>query len=231
MSAPATWFTDLPRNRLMAEFSLWSADLVNLEADVRRVDDYVDLYHADVADGRFAPSFLMFPDQVARIRALTQKPIHVHLMVEGDILLSQIRQFAEAGTDLMSFHPETGAVTEEAIALIAELGMKVGVVLRLETPVETLSPLIERLDFVTLLGTAIGVKGQGLSPQACPRLQQAKAMIEKTGRTDVVLAADGGIRENTVPDLRKAGAQTVVMGSLAFNDKDLGARIDWLRGL
>lgn len=225
------WFDTLPRERLMAEYSLWSADLANLEADILRVDEFVDLYHADAADGRFAPSFLMFPDQIARIRKVTAKPIHVHLMIEGDILLSQIRQFAEAGADLISFHPETGDVTSAGLDLIAELGVKAGLVLRLETPVSALAPYVSRLDFVTLLGTAIGVKGQGLSETACSRLQEAGALIAASGRNNAVLAADGGIRETTVPLLRQAGAQTVVMGSLAFNDPDLPARMAWLRAL
>jgi ribulose-phosphate 3-epimerase len=227
----AAWLQALPRDRLLGEFSLWSADLANLATEIGRVDEFVDLYHADVADGRFAPSFLFFPDQVARIRKLTTKPIHVHLMVEGDIVLSQIRQFAEAGADLISVHPENGPVTVEALGLIRSLGLQAGVVLRLETPVETIRPLIDWLSFVTLLGTAIGVKGQGLSDNACPRLQQARRILNDAGRKDIVLAADGGIRDNTVPALRTAGAETVVLGSLAFGDPDLAARIAWLRGL
>jgi ribulose-phosphate 3-epimerase len=153
--------------------------------------------------------------------------------VEGDIVLSQVRQFAEAGADLISVHPENGAAaTEEALSLIQSLGAKAGIVLRLETPVETIRPLVDRVSFVTLLGTAIGVKGQGLSETACPRLQEARATLRDKGREkDVVLAADGGIRENTVPELRKASAETVVLGSLAFADPDLQARIDWLKGL
>ena len=116
----------LPRDRLLGEFSLWSADLGNLAADLARTEPYADIYHVDVADGRFAPSFLFFPDQVARIRALTGRPIHVHLMVEGDIVLEQIRQFAEAGADLITVHAENGPVTADALALIAELGCAAG---------------------------------------------------------------------------------------------------------
>jgi ribulose-phosphate 3-epimerase len=222
----------LPRDRLLGEFSLWSADLGNLERDIARTAPHVDLFHIDVADGRFAPSFLFFPDQVARIRALTDRPLHVHLMVEGDIVLSQIRQFAEAGADLISVHPENGPVVGEALALIRELGVAAGLVLRLETPVEILRPWLGHVDFVTLLGTAIGVKGQGLSDEACPRLQAVRALLREAGREDAVrLAADGGIRDNTVPLLRAAGAETVVLGSLAFGDPDLAARMRWLHQL
>ncbi len=226
------WIADLPRERMLGEYSLWSADLANLERDIRRTEPHTDLYHIDVADGRFAPSFLFFPDQVARIRALTAKPLHLHLMVEGDIVLSQIRQFAEAGADLVTIHAENGAVVDEALSLIGDLGCEAGLVLRVETPVEALAPWLSRVSFVTLLGTAIGVKGQGLSPTACPRLRAVRELLREAGREAAVrLAADGGIRDTTVPLLRAAGAETVVMGSLAFGDPDLARRIAWLHAL
>jgi ribulose-phosphate 3-epimerase len=230
-AAPAGWLPALPRHRLIAEYSLWSADLANLERDVARTEPFADIFHIDVADGRFAPSFLFFPDQVARIRALTDKPLHVHLMVEGDIVLSQIRQFAEAGADLITIHPENGPVVADALALIDDLGCAAGLVLRLETPVAALAPWLDRVDFVTLLGTAIGVKGQGLSESACPRLVAVRRMLRDAERDHVRLAADGGIRETTVPLLRTAGAETVVLGSLAFGAPDLAARTAWLHAL
>lgn len=230
-TAPKGWLAALPRNRLLAEFSTWSADLVNLARDIERIEPYVDLHHIDVADGHFAPSLLYFPDQVARIRGLTQKPLHVHLMVDGSIVLEQIRQFAAAGADLITVHAENGPVVADALALIHELGREAGIVLRVETPVEALAPWLDKVAFVTLLGTAIGVKGQGLSDEACPRLIAVRRMLKAAGREQVVLAADGGIREQTVPRLRAAGAETVVLGSLAFGDPDLNARIAWLHAL
>jgi ribulose-phosphate 3-epimerase len=231
-TAPEGWLAALPRHRLLGEFSLWSADLVNLARDIERTEPYVDLYHIDVADGRFAPSFLFFADQVARIRTLTQKPLHVHLMVEDSIVLEQIRQFAEAGADLITIHAENGPVVADALELIHKLGRDAGIVLRLETPLDALAPWLDKVSFITLLGTEIGVKGQGLSDRACPRLEKARRMLKTAGREDaVVLAADGGIRAETVPRLRSAGAQTVVLGSLAFGDPDVMARIAWLHAL
>ena len=224
------WFDALPSNRLMAEFSLWSADLARLADDLARVGPYADVLHVDVADGHFAPAMLFFPDLVARVRELAAVPIHVHLMVADAILLAQIDQFAEAGADLISFHVENAPVADAAFARLAERRVCAGMVLRVETPVETIRPYVTRLDFLTLLGTQIGVKGQGLDPSAPDRLRQAAACIA-VARRRVVLAADGGIRENTVPVLRAAGAQTVVMGSLAFGAKDLAARIAWARAL
>ena len=224
------WFDALPKNRLMAEFSLWSADLVRLADDLARIGPHADLLHVDVADGHFAPALLFFPDLVARIRELTTVPIHVHLMAADAILLSQIDQFAEAGADLISLHVENASVASAALDRIAKHKLRAGRVLRVETPVAQAKTFASRLDFLTLLGTVIGVKGQGLDPTAPARLREAGALISKAGRR-VVLAADGGIRDNTVPVLRSAGAETVVMGSLAFGAPDLAARIAWVRGL
>lgn len=222
----------LPRDRLLCEFSLWSADLANMASDLTRIEEHVDLHHIDVADARFTPGFLFFPDFVARIAALTAKPIHVHLMVEAEIVEEQTRQFIEAGADLISVHAENGEAGLRAIAIAKELGAATGVVLRLETPVDAITPFLAHVDMVTLLGTSIGVKGQSLSERACDRLIEARNLMRQAGReTEIILAADGGIREQTVPLLRAAGAETVVLGSLAFGDKDLNSRIKWLHGL
>jgi ribulose-phosphate 3-epimerase len=224
------WITALPRTRLLGEFSMWSADLANLQRDLARIEPFADMLHIDVADGHFAPAFLFFPDLVARLRVLTAVPIHVHLMVANSILLSQIEHFAEAGADLISIHVENEDVATAALALIRNLELACGMVLRIETPVTRLTPWIDQLDCVTLLGTAIGVKGQGLDPTAPARLSAVTSMIAASGR-QVLLAADGGIRDTTVPILRSAGAETVVLGSLAFGAPDLGERMRWLHGI
>jgi ribulose-phosphate 3-epimerase len=230
MPRPAPdWMTALPRNRLLAEYSMWSADLIRLADDLVRITPHADILHVDVADGYFAPALLFFPDLVARLRDQTALPIHVHLMVSDPVLLSQIDQFAEAGADLISLHGENTNAAE-GLDRIAALGLKAGMVLRVETPVEQAAPWLARLDMLTLLGTAIGVKGQGLSPTATGRLKQASALIAASGRR-VILAADGGIRDTTVPMLRQAGAETVVMGSLAFGAPDLAGRMQWLHAL
>jgi ribulose-phosphate 3-epimerase len=224
------WIDRLPQNRLIAEYSMWSADLIRLAGDLDRITPHADILHIDVADGVFAPAFLFFPDLVARIRAATVAPIHVHLMVADAVLLPQIAQFAEAGADLISLHVENAAVAAGALDLIGGLGLKAGMVLRVETPVVGVLPWLGRLDMLTLLGTAIGVKGQGLDPSATARLTEAAGLIKAAGRR-IVLAADGGIRDTTVPLLRAAGAETVVLGSLAFGAADLAARMRWLHGL
>lgn len=220
----------LPKDRLIAEFSVWSADLVRLADDMARIAPHADILHIDVADGVFAPAFLFFPDLVAAVRKVSDVPIHVHLMVDDAVLLAQVDQFAEAGADLISIHLENAAVAGAALDRIAAHGIKAGMVLRVETPVAGVAEWLPRLDMVTLLGTAIGVKGQGLNEAAPARLREAGALIALSGRR-IVLAADGGIRDTTVPVLRAAGAETVVLGSLAFGAPDLAARMAWLAAL
>jgi ribulose-phosphate 3-epimerase len=225
----ADWMDVLPRTRLWAEYSMWSADLIRLADDLLRIAPHADILHVDVADGHFAPALLFFPDLVARLRGQTDLPIHVHMMVADAVLLAQIDQFAEAGADLISLHVEN-ANAAAGLKRIASHGIKAGLVLRVETPVTAAEPWLDQLDMLTLLGTAIGVKGQSLDVAATGRLQQAAALIAGIGRR-IVLAADGGIRDTTVPLLRAAGAETVVLGSLAFGAADLTARMRWLHGL
>ncbi len=221
----------LPHGQLIAEFSMWSANLLNLEADLKRIEGHADVLHIDVADGHFAPAFLFFPDQVAAMRKKSAIPIHIHLMVADNVLLSQIDQFAEAGCDVISVHAENTNAAE-AINQIKSHNIAAGMVLKVSTPVAEAKPFLKDLSFLTLLGTAIGVKGQGLDASACDRLREAKAMITQANLPQrIILAADGGIREHTVPELRKATAETVVLGSLAFGAANLGERIAWLKAL
>ncbi|MBY5904193.1 ribulose-phosphate 3-epimerase [Rhizobium leguminosarum] len=228
MRPAANWIDSLPTDRLMAEMSLWSADLGRLEDEIKRVDALTDIYHIDVADGHFSPALLFFPDLVALCRKHTSKPLHVHLMATDDILEDQIRQFAEAGADLISIHAENADI-DGGLKLIGDLGLVSGIVLQLQTAVADVGRYLDRIGMLTLLGTRIGVKGQGLDEQAEPRLREAADLIaNKKSSNRVVLAADGGIREHTVPGLRLAGAETIVMGSLAFNAKDFNERMDWV---
>ena len=210
----------------MAEISLWSADLGRLEDDTKRIEPFTDIFHVDVADGHFSPAMLFFPDLLARLRKVTAKPIHVHLMVADSILMDQVSQFIEAGSDLISVHAEN-ANALEAVATIKAAGLKTGVVLQLHTAVKDAVRFVPHIDIFTLLGTRMGIKGVGLDDEAPARLTQAQALVANAGRR-IIVAADGGIRDNTVPKLRAAGAETIVMGSLAFGALDLAARMAWV---
>jgi ribulose-phosphate 3-epimerase len=228
MKPAANWIDSLPSDRLLAEFSLWSADLGRLASEMERVERFVDIYHIDIADGHFSPVLLFFPDLVATLRKYTAKPFHVHLMTTDDILLAQIEHFAEAGADLISIHIENQPI-DEALALIERLGLAAGIVVQLHTPVATVTPYLDRIRMLTFLGTRIGVKGKGLDETAEPRLRAARELlVERKSAQRIILAADGGIREHTVPGLRRAGTETIVMGSLAFNADNLAERMEWV---
>lgn len=232
MPPSADWIDRLPSNRLIGEFSMWSADLTRLADDLVRIAPHADMLHIDVADGHFAPAFLFFPDLVAAMAKQTKSPIHVHLMVEDEILLSQIDQFADAGAQLISVHLENASVLDQALDHLEKRRLAAGVVLKVKTPVAGVARVLPRLKFLTLLGTEIGVKGQGLNETAPDRLREARQLIAKSGaKHRIVLAADGGIRDNTVPVLRGASADTVVLGSLAFGAADLAVRMAWLHAL
>ena len=220
------WLNALPADRLMAEISLWSADLGRLIDDTKRIEPFTDIFHVDVSDGHFSPAMLFFPDLLSSVRKVTAKPIHVHLMVADNILMDQVAQFIEAGADLISVHAEN-ANALEVLAAIKAAGLKTGVVLQLHTLVNDAAMFVPHIDMFTLLGTRMGIKGVGLDGEAPARLSQARSLVANVGRR-IIVAADGGIRDNTVPKLRAAGAETIVMGSLAFGAPDLAARMAWV---
>ncbi len=226
----ARW-EDLPRDRLAADVSLWSANLANLQVSMEAIDPFADSYHFDVADGHFAPTLLFFPDLIATLRPLSERPFHVHLMAEKPS--SFINTFAEAGADVITVHAEVGETEVLAAAgRIQEAGKTPGIALRLHTPVDSIAPFLSEFDVVLLLATEIGVKGQSLAPEACDRLRSMGEMLRRVGRRNTMrLVADGGIRAETVPKLRAAGADVIVPGSLAFGSPNPAATFSWLHSL
>ncbi len=219
-----------PEDRLLVEASLWSADFTRLGEEIRRVDTHVDLYHIDVSDAHFVPGLLLFPDLVAALRPLTKKPFHVHLMTQNP--LSLIDDFADAGADIITVHGENGTRVPAALDRIARRGLAAGLCLGLDVPIETLAPSLSFINVIVIMGTPMGVKGKDLSPLAAPRVRAVRALVQKHGAEGSVrVESDGGIRATTVPDLRAAGAQLVVMGSLAFKSKDIAETMRWARSL
>lgn len=217
------------RSRLLADVSLWSADLVNLAQEVRRLEPFADSFHIDVCDARFAPGLLFFPDLVRALRPLTRRPFHVHLMAERPTSL--IPDFLAAGADRITVHEEVGAVElESALEAIRRAGRAAGLALLLETPVAAARPYLERIDSLLLLGTRPGIKGQDLAPEAPARMAAAAALLGGR-RTQARLIADGGIRADTAPLLRRAGADAVVPGSLVFGSPNPAETFAWLHAL
>ena len=204
---------------MKVDLSLWSADLGDLRGALRRLQP--DSFHFDVSDNHFVPGLLFFPEAVRQLRSETQALFHVHLMTERPDTL--VAAFAEAGADWITVHEEAAGAWE-ALEQVRARGLRAGLALRLETPVDAVRAFAGRIDSLLLLGTPAGVKGCGLDPRACPRVREARSL-------GVELVADGGIRADTVPLLRQAGADWVVPGSLVFAVADPCGAVQGLRRL
>src|SRR4051795_1570368 len=151
---------------LLVDVSLWSADLVTLAAEIESVLPYSDSFHIDVADGHFVPTLLFFPAMVAAIRAITAKPLHVHLMVSDPATL--VQPFIEAGADIISVQIEA-ETAPDTLAMISKAGRKPGLAILLDTPIAALRDHLAQVDAVIAMGTQVGVKGVDLAPEACER--------------------------------------------------------------
>jgi ribulose-phosphate 3-epimerase len=211
--------------QLLLDVSLWSADLANLESEIRRLEPCADSFHFDAADGHFAPVLLFFPDLLARLRPLTRTEFHVHLMATRPLDL--LDAFIDAGADRITLPFEVGKRAHAALEYLRQRGKKAGISIALETPVQAIKYWLPLVDTVVVMGTRVGVKGLGIDPRVFDRLTEVKKL---TGDR-VCVTADGGIREEAVPLLRAAGADAIVPGSLVCNAPDLAATTTWLKSL
>ncbi len=207
--------------------SLWSADLSNLESEIKRVDEFSECFHLDVADGHYTPTMLFFPDQVAAIRSHTAKPMEVHLMTTKP--LSWIEPFVDAGVNGVIFCYDSLANVARAIDAVKRLEKKVGISLRLSESVELLNDYWKDLDLVTIINTEIGIKGATMDESIPEKIRQARRLIEQAG-AKTQIQSDGGIRRNTVPLIHAAGSDWIVPGSLMFGENPTEVR-KWLASL
>jgi ribulose-phosphate 3-epimerase len=225
-----TFWDKYPSDRLLVEASLWSADFTRFADEIERIDPYVDLYHIDVSDGHFVPGFLFFADLVAALRPLTSRDFHVHLMATDPI--DHIDDFIQAGANLITVHAENGPLAPAALHRIRARGAAAGLCLGLDIAPESILAYLELVDLVLMMGTPMGIKGVEPSRMAFSRLQRMKQLVLEAGFQDTVkVAADGGIRTHTVPELRRHGADLIIAGSLAFKSKNLDETFGWLREL
>jgi ribulose-phosphate 3-epimerase len=191
---------------------------------MRRCEEFSHRFHLDVADGHYTPTMLFFPDLVAQLRPLTSLPLEVHLMTAQP--LAWIDPFVEAGADVFVLCYDSLDVPASAIDAVKRRGKLAGVSLRIDEPVELLDPYWTAVDQVTIIGTAMGVKGASLDESIPEKIRAARRRIEAAGaKTEI--QADGGIRRHTVPLLAEAGVDWIVPGSLAFGDRPPNMR-QWL---
>jgi ribulose-phosphate 3-epimerase len=197
--------------------SILSADFAHLADQVKLVEPYAEAIHIDIMDAHFVPPLTIGPVVVASLRPVTERVLHGHLMVEAPESLFD--ELAEAGLDVVSFHYEAVADPAPAIAKARGTGMRVGVTLNMETPIEDVFPYLDDLDDLMLMSIRPGWAGQELHPDVYPRLATARTEVDRRGlRTAVEI--DGGVNVANARRAIDAGATVLVAASAIFGSPD-----------
>ena len=207
--------------------SILSADFARLGEEVTGVIAAgADMIHFDVMDNHYVPNLTIGPLVCAAIRPLTKAPIDVHLMVKPVDRI--VPDFAKAGADIISFHPEASEHVDRTIALIHEHGCKAGLVFNPGTPLAYLEHVLHRLDLVLIMSVNPGFGGQAFIPHALAKLAEVRRRIDQSGR-EIMLEVDGGVKADNIAAIARAGADTFVAGSAIFGAKDYKATIAAMR--
>jgi ribulose-phosphate 3-epimerase len=208
--------------------SILSADFSRLGEEVRNVlGAGADIVHFDVMDNHYVPNLTIGPLVCEALRkAGITAPIDVHLMVKPVDRI--VPDFAKAGANWITFHPEASEHVDRTIGLIRELGCRPGLVLNPATPVNWLDHVLDKIDMVLLMSVNPGFGGQSFIPSALPKISRVRDMIDRSGR-EIRLEVDGGVKVDNIQAVAAAGADTFVAGSAIFGAKDYRATIAAMR--
>lgn len=205
--------------------SLWSGELEHLAETIKRVDAYVDSYHFDIMDNHYAKGFLFSAPIIKALRKYTVKSFDVHLMCNNP--LSTFDELKEAGVNTFMVHFETCENIEATLVRIQENQKNAGLVLTIDESEEMIIPYLPYINVVVLMGTALGIKGAQFDPEIYNKIARLKAI---RGDYSFDIQIDGGIRNNTVPQMIQSGANIITAGSLLFENDYKKVRT-WYDGL
>ena len=209
--------------------SILSADFSRLAEQIKIVEDAgADWLHLDVMDGHFVPNLTFGPPVITAIKNVTTLPLDAHLMVANPA--SNLKEYKEAGSDLLTIHAEADHHLHRTIDEIHKLGMKAGIALNPATPVTAIEPVLPLVDLVLVMTVNPGFGGQKFIPQVLPKIEQVAKMIRDSER-EVYLEVDGGIDRDSIPQVLRSGANVLVIGSAIYNSKDMAGTINGFRAL
>jgi ribulose-phosphate 3-epimerase len=195
--------------------SILSADFSILGDEIKSLEQAgADLIHIDVMDGHFVPNITMGPPIIKMVRKCTKLPFDVHLMISP--VEKYIKAFADAGSDIITIHPEATDNLKRAVGSIKSLGKKAGVSLNPKTPISALMDVINDIDLILIMSVNPGFAGQSFMSEVLPKVTELRKMInDKKLKIDIEI--DGGINFETAPLAVKAGANILVSGTTIFS--------------